>query len=74
MSEALAPERIKEYIKDGGTRCPRCRSDQIEGGPIEVDKGWADQEMWCNDCEASWIDKYTLTSVVDRGTGEEVGK
>ena len=32
------------YVMHGGTRCPFCDSENIEGGPVEVDAGTATQE------------------------------
>ena len=49
------------YIKDAG-KCPCCNSDQIEGGPVQIDGPSAWQSISCNDCGARWADIYTLSS------------
>ena len=52
-----------EYLESGGIQCPVCKSKNIVGESVEVDVGIAWQEIWCNDCDADWVDNYTLTSV-----------
>ena len=60
---ALTKAETDRYVKDGGVNCPYCQSDQIEGDGVEVDAGRAWQEMFCPNCEKSWTDRYTLTSI-----------
>lgn len=57
----------EHYITSGGVRCvnPDCRSDNIEGDFIETDAGQARQRITCKECEWSWVDVYTLTSITD---------
>ena len=55
----------KNYIATGGTNCPYCNHDQLEGGPFTGDNGLAWQEMHCNNCGAEWKDVYTLTGIED---------
>ena len=50
-----------EYVATLGTCCPVCQSTNVEGGPVEIDGGFASQEIWCKTCGASWNDTYTLT-------------
>lgn len=45
---------------DNGQYCPRCKSDQIEGGNVETGDGKASQPMSCNACEFDWTDNYKL--------------
>ena len=52
----------KEYINEGGTKCPECDSIDISGGIVEVDAGGAWQDVSCAECGATWQDIYTLTS------------
>ena len=61
------PERVAEYVKDGGDACPFCRSDQIEGGSFECSAGDAWQSVLCNKCGAEWIDNYTLLDISVEG-------
>ena len=50
-----------QYVATGGTKCPFCGSEDIEGTSIDVDAGIASQEMSCNECDEGWTDEYTLT-------------
>ena len=61
----LTPEQEKAYIKDGWAHCPVCKSEQIEGGHIEVIGNEAYQEVRCLEpnCDHAWNDIYTLNSV-----------
>lgn len=51
------------YIKSGYTKCPKCKSENIEGGSVEIDCNGASQDVTCLDCNAEWTDIYTLTDV-----------
>lgn len=66
LEEYLAEQK---YIKDGGTHCPYCGSEQIEGGSISVEGGCCWQKVWCNACGAEWDDIYHLARIelVERG-------
>ena len=54
-----------EYIDNGGTLCPYCRSYNIAGDHIQVDAGSAWQDVRCDDCGKEWQDTYTLTGFAD---------
>lgn len=54
------PMTTEQYVETGGTRCPFCRSQNLDGGPFEADAGGATQEVGCNDCGKSWLDVHTL--------------
>jgi hypothetical protein len=51
----------KEYKASGASICPKCKSDQIEGGSFDVDSNHCTQELACLDCNFEWVDQYTLT-------------
>jgi hypothetical protein len=51
------------YLETGGQKCPRCQSMQIEGGKVEIGSKKATQKVWCNDCDATWTDYYTMSNV-----------
>lgn len=57
----LFPLSSFEYAQEGGTRCPMCLSDNIEGREINIDQGSAWQECSCLNCHAAWNDVYALT-------------
>lgn len=54
---AMTPE---QYVSEGGARCPNCRSQDLEGGSVDILDGAACQQVGCNDCDATWIDTYRL--------------
>ena len=63
-------EKLKKYIKNLGTNCPVCGSDQIEGGNFDHESGQVWQKMSCNECEGIWTDVYFLKKVEIWGVGE----
>jgi transposase-like protein len=60
----LTEKQRKRYVKQGGARCPVCRSDDIFGkeGFDFYDRGLL-QSCACSACGANWTDTYTLTGV-----------
>ena len=55
---------IAEHIKNNGTRCPKCGSEEIIGDEVTTGNGEASQEMSCNECGARWHNIYKLTSIL----------
>mgnify|MGYP001161685594 CR=1 FL=1 len=53
----------KKYVESKGVRCPYCKSEDIEGGFIEVNAGVAQQNIRCNNCGEEWTDTYTLNGI-----------
>jgi hypothetical protein len=51
------------YLENRGLKCPRCLSDDIEGGSVDIDGPEATQDVSCNVCDATWTDIYTMTDV-----------
>lgn len=49
-----------EYVRNGGVKCPFCRSKSIYGDSVEIDAGSAWQRITCVDCDRSWNDVYSL--------------
>jgi len=62
--DKLTEKQVKNYLKEGGVRCPFCRSDQIQGEDIDIDAGRAYQDMKCLDCDSVWTDTYALDGVI----------
>jgi hypothetical protein len=58
-------QKIAEYIENGGVCCPECGETDIEGGSVDVQQGCAFQEIDCNVCGASWVDRYQLVAIMD---------
>jgi len=61
--DKLIPYRKKKYIKEGGTTCPYCGSNNICGQHMEVDSTGAWQEIHCDDCNKTWNDVYKMTDI-----------
>lgn len=60
-TENKKPLTDEEYVATyGGGVCPLCRSDQIEGGSVDIDGTLALQKVCCLDCNANWVDIYHL--------------
>lgn len=58
-----------QYVKEAGC-CPRCDSDQIEGGSIDVEGPVAWQRISCTACGLDYQDTYTLSGyLVQNGAG-----
>lgn len=70
LDGGVSDEDIQRYISSGGTECPVCRYEHLQGGPIEVNGGTCDQEMQCPECESFWKDVYTLTCVSNLCVGD----
>ncbi len=65
--KAPTQEQVRVYINEGhGHNCPFCGSDQISGGDTDQEAGCITQEVWCNDCQAEWVDEYELVGVTVR--------
>lgn len=59
----MTEEQSEKYIAEGGTHCPHCGNQDIEGKGFNADAGTASQEMFCGDCGNGWTDVYTLTHI-----------
>ena len=55
----------KDYIANDGVECPNpeCRSDTFTGGFVEINRGQAYQNCYCEDCGWEWTDTYKLTNM-----------
>jgi hypothetical protein len=53
----------EEYLKTGGVICPFCKSQDIEGGAVEINEGTAQQDVACISCDGAWRDIYRLEAV-----------
>ena len=60
------------YLECRGSSCPFCFSTDITGSQnVEVNDGYAWQEIDCYACNRTWRDDYTLTGItLDSGSGE----
>ena len=55
---------MKKYLKDDGSYCPFCDSDNISGGYGEFDASSAFRNVVCMDCKREWTEEFGLTGVV----------
>ncbi len=53
----------KQYIENGGIRCPVCGSDEISGTGINTDAGFVTQDVGCDKCGSTWTDEYELVGM-----------
>ena len=74
----IEPDPIVEekHIASGGILCPFCGSSDIEGGSVELDAGYATQDVVCLKCEREWQDLYILAGFIylrrdNAGAGED---
>ena len=65
-------DRVTEYIRSGGVKCPYCGSEEIEGGSIEIDEGRAVQSITCLNCDKFWDDIYSLSGIHDEEEAETI--
>jgi len=59
----ITKKKKEKYLTDGGGHCPFCGNEDIEGGPVEITQGGANQICGCHACDCEWYDLYTLTDV-----------
>lgn len=59
----LSPEKIKNYIENGGYHCPYCGSDQIEAFNHDWDEVCAYNDVLCHICGERWTDVYKLVEI-----------
>lgn len=64
MKTELTEQQVKAYMANGGALCPECGSANIEAGSFESDSNEASCRVDCACCGASWVEGYTLTSVL----------
>ena len=48
-------------------RCPKCGSNNIEGGSADFDRGHVYQRVGCLDCGFSWSDAYEYSNYLPLG-------
>ena len=59
----ITREQSEQYVNSGGSRCPLCRSTNIEAEQqAEISSDGAYQNVRCLDCDAEWIDCYVLVA------------
>ena len=62
-----------QYVAHGGNRCPVCGALHLaQADAVEVDSGYATQDVYCPDCETCWKDQYRLVGISDVERGDEL--
>lgn len=64
MENLDRPAFVRRYLERGGGECPYCGHKEIEGDFVEMDDGFAKQEVSCALCEGRWTDVYKLFDVI----------
>lgn len=74
MAKKLKPlvtkAQLKAYLDDPG-KCPRCKSENVEGASWDLNDQVVSQEVYCCDCHLEWVDSYKFHSIqiIDRRQG-----
>ena len=50
----------KQYAKEGGTRCPFCKSHDISAGRFDGEGQGVNCPVECKTCGKEWCDDYIL--------------
>lgn len=58
----LTVTQKRKYIKNS-SKCPFCNSDSIEADSLDMEGDAVFQDIFCNECRASWRDMYKLVEV-----------
>lgn len=70
----LTEKQQSEYIENGGNACPFCGEGNFDCGSIDIEAGFAFQNLRCSNCNRSWHDIYTLTGVEEEESYAEAHK
>jgi uncharacterized Zn finger protein len=67
-----------EYLEGGGAHCPACNGTELVGSDILSDDFGPYETVVCEDCGATWTDRYGIVEYVeldlhedDRGTDRD---
>jgi hypothetical protein len=55
------PMTDEQYLEQGGSKCPFCGSEHIDGARLHSDYNYPWCNVVCEDCEETWTDHYELT-------------
>jgi hypothetical protein len=61
----LTKTQKKTYVRQGGSACPYCGSEQIEADSYDHEAGAISQLVNCLECDSYWYDEYTLTGIIE---------
>jgi len=57
QTENLA-EGVNSLYAHWTKRCPKCKSDKVSVGPVDISGKYLTVESNCNECHAEWTDHY----------------
>lgn len=58
----MKPMSDREYVSNGGSKCPVCHSEEIEGvANTDMDGDWISKGVVCKNCNSTWDDIFTLS-------------
>lgn len=69
IKQKLTSEDIKNYIDEGGVRCPYCGSYNISTYTphiVDEDRGGLVQKVCCGNCRKTWADFYKIVEVMEK--------
>lgn len=58
----LTPLERERYLVADSSSCPFCETWDIDGGPMDIESGSAYQDITCNRCGGTWVDRYRLAT------------
>lgn len=61
----------KEYMKQGGLKCPNCGDDNIASDRIDADGTVGMAQVQCHNCLSIWVDQWKLIGYSDLEVGEQ---
>ena len=61
----MTEEQKEKYLKQAGTKCTYCESEDLLASGITNDSSCAWENITCETCHKEWTDEYTLTGVED---------
>lgn len=56
-----------QYLKEAGSKCPKCSSTDVEATPLEADGNAAWSDVTCLHCGYEYSDEFTLSGYAPRG-------
>ena len=59
----LSRQQQREYVDNGGGRCPFYQSDNLSGGAWDAEYGTAYHEIACVSCGERWTTVYLLDHI-----------
>jgi uncharacterized protein with PIN domain len=67
--ESLTEKARKRHLRNGGSRCPYCKADDINLSYEEVSfvEEGIEQKVICDKCKRCWVDIFHLVDIRELG-------